>query len=70
MSEAFRPRVGVILGSGLGAVADAVQDPKIIGYEQLPGFPLPTVAGHAGRVVQGNDRRCPGSRPAGTRAPV
>jgi xanthosine phosphorylase len=53
VSEAFRPRVGLILGSGLGAVADAVQDPQIIGYEQLPGFPVPTVVGHAGRVVQG-----------------
>jgi xanthosine phosphorylase len=43
----------VILGSGLGAVADAVEDPQIISYEDLPGFPRPTVAGHAGRVVQG-----------------
>jgi xanthosine phosphorylase len=53
VSEAFRPRVGVILGSGLGAVADAVQDPQIISYEQLAGFPRPTVRGHAGQVVQG-----------------
>jgi xanthosine phosphorylase len=59
VSDAFRPRVGLILGSGLGAVADAVQDPQIIGYEQLPGFPLPTVAGHAGRVVQGTIGRVP-----------
>jgi xanthosine phosphorylase len=53
VSAPFQPRVGVILGSGLGAVADAAEDPHIIGYEQLPGFPRPTVAGHAGRVVQG-----------------
>jgi len=53
MSSGFRPHVGVILGSGLGAVADAVEDPQVIGYEQLPGFPRPTVAGHAGQVVQG-----------------
>jgi xanthosine phosphorylase len=53
VSATFQPRIGVILGSGLGAVADAVEDPQIIGYEQLPGFPRPTVAGHAGRVVQG-----------------
>ena len=53
MSADFRPHVGVILGSGLGAVADAVQDPQVIGYEQLPGFPRPTVQGHAGKVVQG-----------------
>jgi len=48
-----RPHVGVILGSGLGAVADAVEDPEITGYEELPGFPRPTVEGHAGRVVRG-----------------
>jgi xanthosine phosphorylase len=53
VSATFQPRIGVILGSGLGAVAEAVEDPQIIGYEQLPGFPRPTVAGHAGRVVQG-----------------
>ena len=47
------PRVGVVLGSGLGAVADAVEDPAVVGYEELPGFPRPSVAGHAGRVVLG-----------------
>ena len=36
------PRVGVVLGSGLGAVADAVEDPVVVGYEELPGFPRPT----------------------------
>ena len=35
----FRPRVGVILGSGLGAVADAVEDPQVVGYEELSGLP-------------------------------
>jgi xanthosine phosphorylase len=48
-----RPRVGVVLGSGLGAVADAVSDPVVVGYEDLPGFPRPTVQGHAGRAVLG-----------------
>jgi len=47
------PRVGIVLGSGLGAVADAVQDPVVIGYEELPGFPRPSVEGHAGRAVLG-----------------
>jgi xanthosine phosphorylase len=47
------PRVGVVLGSGLGTVADAVVDPVIVGYEELPGFPQPTVEGHAGRAVLG-----------------
>ncbi|HEX3690747.1 MAG TPA: purine-nucleoside phosphorylase [Solirubrobacteraceae bacterium] len=55
MLERFgeRPRVGVVLGSGLGAVADAVTDPVVVSYEDLPGFPRPTVAGHAGQAVLG-----------------
>ncbi|HTU29830.1 MAG TPA: purine-nucleoside phosphorylase [Solirubrobacteraceae bacterium] len=47
------PRVAVVLGSGLGAVADAVVDPVLVGYEELPGFPRPTVEGHAGQVSMG-----------------
>ena len=47
------PRVGVVLGSGLGAVADAVEDQVVVGYEELPGFPRPTVEGHFGRAVVG-----------------
>jgi xanthosine phosphorylase len=49
----LRPRVGVVLGSGLGAVAEAVRDPTEIPYEDLPGFPRPTVEGHGGRAVVG-----------------
>jgi xanthosine phosphorylase len=49
----LRPRVGAVLGSGLGAVAEAVEDPTTIAYEELPGFPTPGVAGHAGRAVVG-----------------
>ena len=48
------PRVGVVLGSGLGAVADAVEDPVVVSYEELPGFPRPSVSGHAGRAVLGS----------------
>lgn len=48
------PRVGIVLGSGLGAVADAVQDAVVVPYEELPGFPRPTVAGHAGSAVLGH----------------
>jgi purine-nucleoside phosphorylase len=48
-----RPRVGIVLGSGLGAVADAVQAPTVIPYDQLPGFPRPTVEGHTGQAVLG-----------------
>jgi xanthosine phosphorylase len=48
-----RPHVGIVLGSGLGAVAEAVADAVIVPYEELPGFPRPTVAGHAGSAVLG-----------------
>ena len=48
-----QPRVGVVLGSGLGAVADAVEGGTVIDYADLPGFPRPTVAGHGGRAVVG-----------------
>ena len=47
------PRVGVVLGSGLGMVAEAVREPIRVPYEELPGFPRPTVAGHGGNVVLG-----------------
>ncbi|HKP20207.1 MAG TPA: purine-nucleoside phosphorylase [Thermoleophilaceae bacterium] len=49
----LRPRVGVVLGSGLGGVADAVANPTVIDYADLPGFPQTTVAGHGGRLVLG-----------------
>lgn len=48
-----RPRVGIVLGSGLGGVADRVADPVVVPYGELPGFPIPSVSGHAGRLVLG-----------------
>ncbi len=44
---ALVPRVGIVLGSGLGAVAGAVEDAVAFGYAELPGFPPGGVAGHA-----------------------
>jgi xanthosine phosphorylase len=49
----FAPRVGVVLGSGLGAVADALEDRIEVPYGDLPGFKVSTVGGHAGRLVLG-----------------
>jgi purine-nucleoside phosphorylase len=49
----FQPRVGLILGSGLGALADALEDPIAVAYADLPGFPQPSVEGHEGRIVLG-----------------
>jgi purine-nucleoside phosphorylase len=47
------PQIGIVLGSGLGAVASAVTDKIEIPYEQIPHFPRSTVAGHSGRLVAG-----------------
>jgi len=49
----LRPRVGIVLGSGLGGLADELEAPVAIPFEELPGFPRPTVEGHAGRLVLG-----------------
>jgi purine nucleotide phosphorylase len=50
----FRPKVAVILGSGLGPLADSVRPVAIIPYGELPGFPETTVSSHAGRLVLGH----------------
>ncbi|MGH3039915.1 MAG: purine-nucleoside phosphorylase [Gaiellaceae bacterium] len=49
----FIPRVGVVLGSGLGPLADDVTEPVVVPYAELSGFPEAGVAGHAGRLVLG-----------------
>jgi len=49
----FRPRLGIVLGSGLGGLADLLEDAAAIPYAEIPGFPTSTVAGHAGRFVVG-----------------
>ena len=48
-----RPTVGLILGSGLGTIAEAVKNPTLIPYQDLPGWPVSTVVGHQGRLVAG-----------------
>ncbi|HEX8098209.1 MAG TPA: purine-nucleoside phosphorylase, partial [Pyrinomonadaceae bacterium] len=47
------PRVALVLGSGLGAFADELDEGVAIPYEEIPGFARPTVEGHAGRLVLG-----------------
>lgn len=47
------PKVGIVLGSGLGAVADAVTEAVDVPYDRIPGFPRPGVASHAGRLRLG-----------------
>lgn len=46
-------KVAVVLGTGLGALADMVDVDVVIPYEELPGFPVPTVESHSGRLVIG-----------------
>jgi xanthosine phosphorylase len=48
------PRIAIVLGSGLGTVADRVSDATSIDYRDLRGFPWPGVQGHAGRLVLGH----------------
>lgn len=49
----LRPRIALILGSGLGPLADEVDDAAVIPYGEIPGFPVSTAPGHAGRLVLG-----------------
>lgn len=50
----FAPRIAMILGSGLGVLADKFDNKTVVSYEKLPGFPVSTVIGHAGEVVMGS----------------
>jgi inosine/guanosine/xanthosine phosphorylase family protein len=47
------PRLGIVLGSGLGGLADLLDDAVAIPYAEIPGFPTSTVPGHAGRFLVG-----------------
>ena len=47
------PQVGIVLGSGLGKLADAIQDPLVIPYREIPGFPVSTAIGHKGNFIFG-----------------
>jgi purine-nucleoside phosphorylase len=47
------PRVGIVLGSGLGGLADDVEDPVAIPFAELPGWPAATAPGHVGRLLLG-----------------
>lgn len=49
-----RPRVGIILGTGLGGLADDIRADVAIAYEDIPHFPVSTVKSHAGRLVCGS----------------
>jgi len=49
----LRPKIGLVLGSGLGAFADSLTDAVVVPYSEIPSFPQSTAIGHAGRMVIG-----------------
>jgi purine-nucleoside phosphorylase len=56
LGRSFRPEAAVVLGTGLGGVAEALERSKSIPYEEIPGFPLSTVEGHRGALLAGSLR--------------
>ena len=70
----FNPKIGIILGTGLGGLAREIKTLKAIPYEQIPHFPLSTVESHHGTLVLGElegkavvamRARCPMQNPRG-----
>jgi purine-nucleoside phosphorylase len=55
----LRPAIGVVLGSGLGAFADALEDAVVVPFGEIPHFPASTVVGHGGALVVGRSRGVP-----------
>ena len=53
------PRLGLVLGSGLGGLADEIREPTVIPFEEMPGWPAATVPGHSGRLILGHLRGIP-----------
>lgn len=47
------PFAGVVLGSGLGKLADKIEEQTVIDYKEIPGFPVSTAIGHAGKLIAG-----------------
>jgi purine-nucleoside phosphorylase len=48
-----QPEIGIVLGSGLGKLADQIKDPLVIPYKEIPGFPVSTAIGHKGNFIVG-----------------
>lgn len=48
-----KPTIGLVLGSGLGVLADEIENPTVIPYQEIPGFTVSTVVGHKGQLVIG-----------------
>ena len=50
----LQPTVGIVLGSGLGRLADVIENPLVIPYSEIPGFPVSTAIGHKGNFIIGS----------------
>ena len=48
-----KPFAGIVLGSGLGKLADEIENPIVIPYKEIPGFPMSTAVGHKGNFIAG-----------------
>ena len=51
--EGRKPFAGIVLGSGLGKLADKIENPTVIPYKDIPGFPVSTAMGHKGNFIAG-----------------
>lgn len=49
----FSPQIGIVLGSGLGKIAEVIESPQVIRYADIPGFPVATAPGHKGELIFG-----------------
>ena len=52
--EGKKPFAGIVLGSGLGKLADKIENQIVIPYKEIPGFPVSTAVGHKGNFIAGN----------------
>ena len=53
VAPGFSPRVGIVLGSGLGGLADKIETLVSIDYGEIPDFPRSSVEGHTGKLILG-----------------
>lgn len=51
--KGLAPKIAIVLGSGLGGLADTLTEARTLSYADVPGFPVSTVAGHAGKLIAG-----------------
>ena len=51
--EGRKPFAGIVLGSGLGKLADKIENPIVVPYKEIPGFPVSTAVGHKGNFIAG-----------------